>query len=408
MSHIDLTTEGQPSPSPVRSNAREASNELELAWRTLSGLKSTSYNEGLKIIKWAGLLEPKLEFDTQASGLLFESPLQFRHTFDELQARMIEAQCSVSYFDGTSAYGKCDLSLGHLIQAISSSATGSYGDLRTPIIAHVTSDSRNYKSTKGLVQAGQAEATADMFGGLSTVSPCAVFSQDWSLFVSSPGALQPITIDGSFTSAIIVVTHGSQLVITFERSESNKAVMKREHTYKTTTSLLRALSGPQFLYQQPGQAVYIASGQAYLVLSLQAGASYVLDCANPSKKDWELTIRARENTFEEILEPDQTEENLRGALARVNGEIELWRRCVSRVNGEIELWRRCVSLLPDERNSDLDAISRPEGEGFLAKMTQGRDRVCDAYERVKRQNRGPELAQAAGADEAAVRLSLHT
>ncbi|KAI3483029.1 hypothetical protein L1887_54149 [Cichorium endivia] len=234
-------------------------------------------------------------------------------------------------------------SLSRLIQAISADADTQVV-LRTPSIVMVTSDSKCYRIADGIAQAGQRQATAEMFSGLSTLSPYAVFAEDWSLLVSSSGALQPVSIDKSLTSAVIVLTHGSQLVVTFERSDSNAKVMDRKDTFKTTTALLRALSGPQFLHQQPGQA-----------------------------NGWELTIRAREDTLEEFFDPDEE------ILDPVAERTPLY-QALQRIKAEIDLWRRSVSLLPSERRPRLDAISRSEGESFLARLTVVRDQVKETYQ----------------------------
>ncbi len=369
MSHNDLTIEGQPRPSSVRSSGKEASFDLENYWKTLSGLESTAYSDGLKIIKWARRLEPKLEFDTRASGLLFESPLQVQHICDELRARLKVTPCMMTFSDTDTDHER---SLSRLIQAISADAD-THVVLRTPSIVMVTSDSKCYRIADGIAQAGQRQAMAEMFSGLSTLSPYAVFAEDWSLLVSSSGALQPVSIDKSLTSAVMVLTHGSHLVVTFERSDSNAKVMDRKDTFKTTTALLRALSGPQFLHQQPGQAVYIASGQPYFVLTLEAGAYFVYDCANPSKNGWELTIRAREDTLEEFFDPD---EEILDPVAERKPLYE----ALQRIKAEIDLWRRSVSLLPRERRPRLDAISRSEGESFLARLTVVRDQVKETYQ----------------------------
>ena len=264
---------------------------------------------------------------------------------------------SVIYIDSTMLAGDSEVTFAKFVSNLSEPSSAPYTLLHRPYLAKQGVTMQN---PKGLLQCGPKTPTPSIFPHCTTVSPLAYFSDQRYVMVNSAGLLSLPHINYGFTSSFTTVVSGTKLFIGFDVTEKNRKIMEQWHlqviNWPEALKLMRELERPQFNYLFAGNTIYLAAGQAHMVLSLQCSAICSFDIANPSVAEWDNTLAG----YEGVLY------GFRCFLA--DESINQFERAIQDLRTALEMWKQ-VKNLPKQRNKHTASAS--DVAAFIERQEKG-------------------------------------
>ena len=202
---------------------------------------------------------------------------------------------------------------------------------------------------KGLLACGPRQPTINMFSAF-LLSPSAVFCKKRQVSASMEGAILPISYSAFSLATLHTKLTGYTFFLTFGATNTNLSLSKGlvfgSLSWPDLTSLMHKLEDPRFTYTMPGETVYLAPGQPYLVLSPDIGSTYTIFVANPSIHIWDHTLKAYNSLLKNIISklPSQT--------------LSCFQKVALQLEDKLETWKETLDGLPEQCTTDTVAKSK--------------------------------------------------